>query len=266
MHSPSTATEHEADGLALEVQDLTKRFGHVQALRGVSFAVRPGEVVGLVGDNGAGKSTVIKILAGTIVPDSGHVLVNGVPVRLRSTTDSRRHGIETVYQDLALAPDLNAVENFFLGREIISGPRIPGLRRLNDRRMRKEAPALLGRLSRRLPALDVPVRDLSGGQRQIIAIGRALTWADRVVLMDEPTAALGVQQTEEVFRAVGEISDRGIAVVVISHNLPELLQFVDRIVTLRLGAVVDDAPISDMTVDRVLQGMTGLNDGTAANA
>jgi simple sugar transport system ATP-binding protein len=256
--SPADATLR-GRGPVLEAKELTRSFGHVQALRGASLRVDRGEVVGLVGDNGAGKSTLIKALAGALTPDSGSILVDGQPTRLLRPADARRLGIETVYQDLALAADLDATANLFLGREL----RRPGLGGriglLDDPEMQRRAPELLAGLGVQLSSFKIPVAALSGGQRQIIAVARALLWATRLVLMDEPTAALGVRQTEHVAQLTRAASQRGIAVVLVSHNLPELLQLVDRVEVLRLGRVVASMSASEATTSRLVAAMTGLD-------
>jgi simple sugar transport system ATP-binding protein len=247
-----------AEPVALQVRDVYKSFGHVQALRGANLTVRRGEIVGLVGDNGAGKSTLIKVLSGWHRADSGEVLTDDGPVRLTRTSDARRLGIETVYQDLALAPDLDVVANLFLGREPMAtglGGRFGVMRR---RTMRRRARQILDEMGVALPSLDVPVSQLSGGQQQIIAVARALSWARLVVLMDEPTAALGVRQTEQVASLVRDTAACGVAVVIISHNLPELIELVDRMVVMRLGTDVAEIQGDEATTGALVTAMTGL--------
>jgi len=244
----------------LRATGVAKSFGHIQALRGVDIEVYPGEVVGLVGDNGAGKSTLIKILSGSLAADRGAVSVGGVPVSIHTSKAARALGIETVYQDLALAPHLDAVANLYLGREeCVSRPPWSRLHFLRGRAMRESAHEFLGRLGVSLPSLSVPVSTLSGGQRQGIAVARALIWATELVLMDEPTAALGVTQTEHVNQLIRATSERGIAVVVISHNIPELLEVADRLVVMRLGRVVADLPRQATTTTKIIAAMTGLD-------
>jgi simple sugar transport system ATP-binding protein len=248
-----------ADTPVLRAEGIVKRFGHVEALRGVDLEVSAGEVVGLVGDNGAGKSTLIKALSGTLEPDGGRIFVEGAPTRIGSPAEARALGIETVYQDLALAPDLDAVANLFLGREQVSSGWRGRLGTLRQRSMNAEAPRILEALGVRLPRLDAPMSTMSGGQRQIVAVARALTWATRVVFMDEPTAALGVAQTEQVAELVRMTSRRGVAVVMISHNLPELLQVVDRVEVLRLGRVAASFDVEEATTSALVAAMTGLD-------
>lgn len=247
-----------AAGSLLVVRGLRKRFGHVEALRGVDLDIKPGEIVGLVGDNGAGKSTLIKILAGALQPDAGEIALDGMPVRLRKPRDARRHGIETLYQDLALAPDLTAVENLYLGREKRSRGAAGWLGVLDDRAMRAEAPVVLSRLSDSPPSLTTPVGELSGGQRQIIAIARAAISASNLILLDEPTAALGVQQSERVDALVRDAVEAGAAAVVISHNIPELIRLADRLIVMRLGRVVGSWTSRTASTSDLVAAMTGL--------
>lgn len=242
----------------LRAAGVSRRFGQVEALRGVDLEVGPGEVVGLVGDNGAGKSTLVRILSGGLRADAGRVELAGSPVALGGIGAARAAGIEVVYQDLALAPDLDPVANLFLGREWrrAGAGRLVGS--LARREMREQAVEVFARTGLRLPRLDVPVRVLSGGQRQLIAVVRAVAFASRVLLMDEPTAALGVEQTERVAALVTEASAGGVGVVIVSHNLPELLQLVDRVVVLRLGQVAASFPADTVGTTELISAMTGL--------
>ena len=241
------------DNPILGAHQVVKNFGHVRALRGVSFEAYRGEVTALVGDNGAGKSTLIKILAGVIPPDEGEVRVDGTGVRLADPHDAKRRGIETVYQDLALAPDLDAAANVFLGRE---------LRRLrflhNHAEMRRRTAAAFTEMGVGLVQdMRQPVASFSGGQKQSVAIARAAMWASKVIIMDEPTAALGVIQTKKVLELVQRVRDSGIAVVFISHNLPEVLDIADRIEVLRLGARVARFRRGDADLDRLIAAISG---------
>jgi len=246
------------DGQALlEARDLSKRFGHVRALDGASFAVFPGEVVALIGDNGAGKSTLVKILSGATRPDDGQIVVEGKMVQLSGPLDARRHGIETVYQDLALAPDLDAAANLHLGREIYL---IPFLRVLNRSEMRRRAVNAFADLGVELPDVSAPVGTLSGGQRQSVAVARAVAYASKVIFMDEPTAALGVVQRGRVLDNIKRVRDRGISVVLISHNMPEVLAVADRIEVLRLGRRVARYTASQTSVEQLVGAMTGALD------
>jgi simple sugar transport system ATP-binding protein len=249
----------------LEARDIHKHFGRVYALRGANFAVYPSEVVALIGDNGAGKSTLVKILAGVLARDSGEILVNGERVEISSALDARRHGIETVYQDLALAPDLEPSANLFLGREIrMSGP-LGALGVLNNREMRRRTAQAFETLGVGIPSTTAPVANFSGGQRQGVAVSRAVTWANRVVFMDEPTAALGVVQTRKVLDLIRRVRDQGISVVLISHNMPEVLEVSDRVEVLRLGRRVARFRKEDATMEGLVGAMTGaIEHGEAA--
>jgi len=240
---------------------VTKHYGRVLALDGAEFTVYPGEVVALIGDNGAGKSTLVKTLSGTIRPDSGEILIEGKPVRLASPLDARRHGIETVYQDLALAPDLDAAANLHLGRELYL---IPFLRVLNRAAMRERAVAAFGELGVSLPDVTAPVATLSGGQRQSVAVARAALYASKVIFMDEPTAALGVLQRERVLDLIRRVRDRGISVVLISHNMPEVLAVADRVEVLRMGRRVAVFTAAQVSVEQLVGAMTGALEVTAA--
>lgn len=232
---------------------VVKNFGHVRALRHASFEAFPGQVTALVGDNGAGKSTLIKILAGVLAPDEGEVRIDGTAVRLADPHDAKGRGIETVYQDLALAPDLDAAANVFLGREV---------RRLlflhdHPEMRRRTAVAFTEMGVGLVQDMRAPVAAFSGGQKQSVAIARAAMWATKVIIMDEPTAALGVIQTAKVLELVERIRDRGIAVVFISHNLPQVLQVADRIEVLRLGARVARFGRGEADVDRLIAAISG---------
>ena len=238
---------------ALEARSIVKSFGTVRALRGASFEAFPGEVTALVGDNGAGKSTLIKVLSGVYAPDSGEMLVDGRPVTMSTPRDAAALGIETVYQDLALAPDLDAAANVFLGRELRR------FRWLHDQReMRKQTAARFKELGVGLVQdLRVPVASFSGGQRQSVAIARAAMWAQHVIIMDEPTAALGVVQTAKVLDLIRTVRDKGLAVILISHNLREVLEVADRIEVMRLGARVARFNPGEADVEKLIGSMTG---------
>jgi simple sugar transport system ATP-binding protein len=239
----------------LEARSLVKHYGSVLALDSASFSAYPGEVVALIGDNGAGKSTLVKALSGVIRPDQGEILVSGTPVSFTDPLDARRHGIETVYQDLALAPDLDAAANLHLGREIYRWWR--PLRVLNTSEMRRRAIAAFADLGVELPAVTAPVGTLSGGQRQSVAVARAVVYASQIIFMDEPTAALGVVQRERVLENIRRIRDRGICVVLISHNMPEVLAVSDRVEVLRMGRRVARFTSSQATIEQLVSAMTG---------
>jgi ABC-type sugar transport system ATPase subunit len=231
-----------------------KEFGAVVALEQVSLDVNAGEIVALVGDNGAGKSTLIKMIAGVHQPTSGEIVLDGAPVRLANPNDSRRHGIEVVYQDLALADNQPVYMNMFLGRELVRGP----LRRLDRARMATETQQLLDELDVRIPNPRATIRDLSGGQRQGVAIGRATHWAERLVLMDEPTAALGVQETARVEEIIVRMRERGRAILIVSHSLDQVFRISDRICVLRRGRQVGVRETAKTDGDEIVAMITGL--------
>jgi simple sugar transport system ATP-binding protein len=246
-----------ADGALLAGRGLTKSFGHVEALRGVDFDVRPGTITGLVGDNGAGKSTLIGILSGVLQPDAGSITLDGAPISLPDPHAARAHGIETVFQDLALAPELEPALNIYLGREIVRDGFLGRLSFIDRRRMRDETAQRLTQLGIDLPRLNRPVSYLSGGQRQAVAIARALIWARRILLLDEPTAALGVRQTRLVHDVIRRVRDGGITVVVISHNMADVMSLTDDIIAMRLGRVAATFRTDTTSGDEVVAAITG---------
>jgi D-xylose transport system ATP-binding protein len=238
----------------LALRGVSKRFGAVQALTDVELEVGAGEVVALVGDNGAGKSTLVKVIAGVGPADSGVVEWNGRPVHIRSPHDAQALGIATVYQDLALADNLDVVGNLFLGREI----RRFGL--LDEVEMERRARQLLDTLSIRIPSVRIPVASLSGGQRQTVAISRSLLGEPKVVILDEPTAALGVEQTAQVLDLVERLRDRGLGVILISHNMADVGAVATKVAVLRLGrnnGIFDAATTSQ---EQIIAAITGASD------
>jgi simple sugar transport system ATP-binding protein len=241
----------------LEARQIVKRFGRVQALRGADLTVYPREVVALVGDNGAGKSTLVKTVVGVHPPDGGEVLFEGQPVNIHTPHDARDLGIETVYQDLALAAEVDPAANMFLGREILRPGLLGKLGFLNKAEMRRRSDEAFGDLGVRIQDTGARVANMSGGQRQGIAICRAVTWASKVVFMDEPTAALGVVQTRNVLDHIRRVREQGLSVVLISHNMPEVFEVADRIEVLRLGARVASLRPGDVTMEDVVAAMTG---------
>jgi simple sugar transport system ATP-binding protein len=245
------------DQPVLEARDIVKSFGRVQALRGASFTVYPNEVVALVGDNGAGKSTLVKTLVGVHPPDSGEIFFEGRPVDIHTPHDARDLGIETVYQDLALAAEIDPSANMFLGREILRPGVLGKLGFLDKAEMRRRSEEAFERIGVRIQDTTAPVANMSGGQRQGIAISRAVTWADKVVFMDEPTAALGVVQTRNVLEQIKRVREQGRSVVLISHNMPEVFEVADRIEVLRLGARVARLRPKEVSMEDVVAAMTG---------
>jgi len=259
-----TQTETRPAGVEepiLRLRGIEKSFGAVHVLKGVDFDVRPGQVTALVGDNGAGKSTLIKGIAGIYGFDAGEYLFEGNPVTVHNPRDANALGIEVVYQDLALCDNLDVVHNMFLGREVTAN----GL--LEEATMETRARETLDSLSvRTLQSVRTPVASLSGGQRQTVAIARAVLWNSRVVILDEPTAALGVAQTEQVLALVRRLADKGLAVVLISHNMNDVMQVADDIAVLYLGAMVAQVRTADVTHSQVVElittGKTTTGNGT----
>jgi fructose transport system ATP-binding protein len=220
----------------LEAHGLVKRYGHVTALNGADLELYPGEILAVIGDNGAGKSTLIKSLVGAVAPDEGEIRLDGRPVHFRSPIDARRAGIETVFQDLAVAPSLDIATNIFLGRERRRRGVLGRILRLLDKpQMRREARAQLDQLKIGIQSIGQAVETLSGGQRQGVAVVRAAAFAQRVVIMDEPMAALGVKESGMVLELIRNVRDRGMPVILISHDMPHVFEVADRIQIMRLG-------------------------------
>lgn len=241
----------------LQMREISKRFGAVQALSDVDFEVFLGEVVGLVGDNGAGKSTLVKIIAGTYQADSGEYIFEGHPVTVNNPRDATDLGIQTVYQDLALCDNLDVVANLYLGREEMR-PVVPGLvRSINEIAMEKHSQSFIETLHVTIPSLRSKIATLSGGQRQSVAVARAVMWNSKVVLLDEPTAALGVEQTRQVKDLIVRLREQGLGVVVISHNLEDIFDVSDRIIVLRLGKRVATFETDVADPERVVGAITG---------
>lgn len=242
----------------LAIRDLTKHYGGVQALSGVTMHVDAGEVLGLVGDNGAGKSTVAKILSGATFPSAGQILLDGQPVDFASPAEAHGAGVATVYQDLALADQRDVVANFFLGREMLSGNWLA--RRigwLDSKAMAAHTVRELARLRTRIPDVHLASRDLSGGQRQALAIARSAAWTSKVLLLDEPTSALGVEQQQQVLDMIRRVAGEGIAVILISHQMPDVLAVCDRAVVLRLGLVAAALAGDELTSENLVAYITG---------
>jgi len=243
--------------VALEARDITKVYGHVSALSGANFEVRTGEVTALIGDNGAGKSTLVRILSGTETPTSGEILVDGQPVTIDGPLTARRYGIETVYQDLALAPHLNPVQNMYLGREIMRPGLLGHLGFMNNADMLVGSKKAFAELGATVRNFSGSIGAMSGGQKQAVAVARAAAWAKRVILLDEPTAALGVVQTKGVLDLIRRVRDRGLGVVFISHQMPSVLQVADEVQVMRLGRRVATFRAKDTTMEQLVGAMTG---------
>jgi simple sugar transport system ATP-binding protein len=243
----------------LHIEGITKHFGAVQALQGITFSVERGEVVALVGDNGAGKSTLVKILSGVYLPSAGSFYLNGRPCSFENPAAAKAAGIETVYQNLALIEELDVADNVFLGREEISGGFLGRLIGLLDRgRMRKETAEALSHLHIKIPAPTLAVRQMSGGQRQAVAIGRALTWGRELLILDEPTAALGVEETEQVLQMIERLRDTNrLTFLIISHNMQDVYRIADKIVVLRQGRHVVTLAKAKTTPQDIVAYITG---------
>lgn len=242
----------------LEVRNVSKSFGAVKALRNVSFALDSRDVLGVVGDNGAGKTTLVNCLSGSLMPDSGEILLDDEVVHIDSPATAHALGIETVHQDLALVETLDIATNMFLNREIKS--RWPVLRQLgwmDKRRMYRETEEALARLKITVPSAKQPVDRLSGGQRQSIAVGRAVAWGRRIALMDEPSAALGVEQSRLVLELIGRLRDSGVAVLLISHNMQHVIEVCNRAIVMRHGSMIADLDVSQVTPRDLVDLITG---------
>jgi fructose transport system ATP-binding protein len=248
----------------MEARGLVKRYGHVTALDGADFELLRGEILGLIGDNGAGKSTLIKALSGALVPDQGEMFLDGQPVRFHAPIDARRQGIETVYQELAVAPAMTITENLFLGREI-HRPGLLGslLRLLDKKKMNAEAAARLRDLQIGIGSVNQTVETLSGGQRQGVAVARGAAFARHVVIMDEPTAALGVRESSMVLDLIRRVRDRGLPVILVSHNMPHVFEVADRIHIQRLGRRAALVKTGEIKMPDAVAIMTGALSGTS---
>jgi fructose transport system ATP-binding protein len=253
-----TATPTDSRPVVIQARGLVKRYGQVTALDGADFELRAGEILAVIGDNGAGKSSLIKALSGATIPDEGEVFLDGKPIHFKSPIEARRAGIETVYQDLAVAPAMTIAENLFLGREL----RRPGIlgrlfHLIDKKRMLEESIARMNDLKVGIRSMTQPVETLSGGQRQCVAVARAAAFAEHVVILDEPTAALGVKEGNMVLELIRRVRDKGLSVILISHNMPHVFEIADRIHIARLGkraAVVDPKKI---TMSDTVAVMTG---------
>jgi fructose transport system ATP-binding protein len=249
----------------LQARALTKRFGRVTALDQADFDLYPGEILAVIGDNGAGKSTLIKALTGAIAPDHGEIMMDGKPIHFRSPMDARRAGIETVYQNLALSPALSIVDNLFLGREIkAKGPLGSWFRKLDKASMQKVAREKLSELGLlTIQNINQPVETLSGGQRQGVAVARAAAFGSKVVIMDEPTAALGVKESRRVLELILDVKRRGLPIVLISHNMPHVFEVADRIHIHRLGKRLTVIDPKKYTMSEAVALMTGALEAPA---
>ncbi|MGE0075718.1 MAG: ATP-binding cassette domain-containing protein [Sphaerochaetaceae bacterium] len=238
-------------GYIIETRGITKRFGGLTAVDNVSMGVNAGEVVAILGDNGAGKSTLIKMISGVHKPDEGTILLDGKPMKLESPMDALANGIETIYQDLALAENLNVSSNIFLGRE--KTKRSLGMFNVLDHEyMQQESRSVLDRLEIEIPSLKNTIRTLSGGQRQAVAISRSIYWQAKVLIMDEPTAALGIAEQKKVLDLVKSLKTQGIGIIIISHQMYDVFEVADRIIVMRRGQNVATRLVSETTADEIV--------------
>jgi fructose transport system ATP-binding protein len=249
----------------IQARGLTKYYGTIVASEGVDFDLGQGEIVAIVGDNGAGKSTLVKMISGAVTPDAGEIRVEGRVATIRSPIEARSYGIETIYQDLAMPPNLDVVTNIYLGRERRQRGPLGWLGMVDRKSMRRDVGSHLADLNINIPKLSgTAVESLSGGQRQSVAIARAMVWASKVLIMDEPTAALGVKQSAAVLEIVKQIRKRGISVVIISHILPHVLELADRIVVMRHGRKVADVPAGEIDEHTLIEMIVGFRTSAAA--
>jgi D-xylose transport system ATP-binding protein len=250
-----------SNGSLLSLKGVSKRFGAVQALSDVDFDVKAGEVVGLVGDNGAGKSTLVKTISGIYSPDEGEFTFDGEPVSVSGPQDATALGIATVYQDLALCDNLDVVANLFLGREVVAGGPGGVVQTLDETAMEHQSHELLKNFAVTIPSVRSEVGAMSGGQRQQVAVARSLLGEPKIVLLDEPTAALGVPQTAQVLALIKRLRERGLAVVVISHNLGDVFEVADRVFVMRLGKPAGNFNVADTNRDEIVAAITGSSAG-----
>lgn len=265
-HPHADAPAVPGERVVLEGRGLRKAYGPITAVDGVDLTVRAGEITAIVGDNGAGKSTLVKMLAGAVEPDAGQILVDGSPAALRSPHDAREHGIETIFQDLALAPNRDVVANLFLGRELMLPGPLGVLGVLDRAEMRRRAAEQVRSLGIDIPRITGhPIGRMSGGQRQSVAVARAAHWARTAMLMDEPTAALGVRESRKVLALARHVADQGLAVVLISHILPHVMELADRVIVMRHGSKVAELT-EDITSDRLVALIVGVDAHDVADA
>ena len=254
----------EGQGTVLEARHITRNFGAVVAIADASLSLNSREVLGLVGDNGAGKSTLLKILSGIISASGGEIFIDGRQVHLKRAQDAMDAGIETVYQDLALVDTMSAYQNVYLGREELSANPLAKLFSLvDDKKMRERARDVLNSLSVKIPSINVSVKGMSGGQRQCLAIARALLWGRRIVILDEPTAALGVRETGQVLDVIRDLRRHDVSVIVVSHNMQQLMSIADRITVMRLGRTIATRTVKDIEVSEIVGLITGAIAGDA---
>jgi len=254
----------DASHPVLEARHIQRNFGAVVAIADASLTLNRGEVLGLVGDNGAGKSTLLKILSGVLVPTAGDIFIEGREVKLKRAQDALEAGIETVYQDLALVDTMSAYQNVYLGREErAKNPVARFLDLVDDREMRRRSREVLEALKVKVPSINVSVKGMSGGQRQCLAIARALLWGRRIVILDEPTAALGVRESGQVLDVIRDLKRHNVSVIVVTHNMQQLVEVADRVTVMRLGRSIATRTIKDTNVSEIVGLITGAIAGDA---
>jgi ABC-type sugar transport system ATPase subunit len=264
----TNGTEPSApEEVVLQASGITKRYGAVVALSDASVTLRRGEVLGLVGDNGAGKSTLLKVLSGAVVPDEGTIRLEGNEVTFKRPHDALDAGIETVYQDLALVDTMSAFQNVYLGREPLAKSRVlRALNLVNDRGMRRRSREVLDELGVKIPSVNVSVKGMSGGQRQCLAIARAILWGRQIVILDEPTAALGVRESQQVLDLILRLKSHNVSVIVVSHNMQQLATVADRVTVMRLGCSIATREVLDTSVEQIVGLITGAVDPKAGTS
>jgi ABC-type sugar transport system ATPase subunit len=256
--APASAADVASPEVVLSARNIARSYGAVVALGDASLELRRGEVMGLVGDNGAGKSTLLKVLSGAVVPDSGRIELEGREVSFKRPHDALEAGIETVYQDLALVDTMSAVQNVYIGREELShNPLLRALGIVNDRAMRTRAREVLGELGVGIQSVNVSVKGMSGGQRQCLAIARSILWGRRIVILDEPTAALGVRESQQVLNLIGRLKGHGVSVILVSHNMQQLVTVADRVTVMRLGRSVAVREVASTSAEQIVGLITG---------
>lgn len=256
---PTPPLRESKPPLIMEARGLVKRYGHVTAINGADFELRPGEILAVIGDNGAGKSSLIKALSGALIPDEGQIFLDGKEVHFKSPSDARQEGIETVYQDLAVAPAMSIAENLFLGREIYkTGPLAQLFKIIDKKKMLEEATRHMQDLQFAIKSMSQPVETLSGGQRQGVAVARSAAFAKHVVIMDEPTAALGVAETAKVEELITRLRERDLAILLVSHNMDQVMRLADRITVLRRGTQIGTRVTKDTDKNEIVSMITGL--------
>jgi ABC-type sugar transport system ATPase subunit len=267
MSPQETTTTGGPGAVVLTADRLARSFGAVAALTEASLSISEGEILGVVGDNGAGKSTMLKILAGVVQPDAGRIVLDGLELTHKGPLDALNAGIETVYQDLALVDTMAAYQNIWMGREKLAKSRVfRYLNLVDDRTMRRRSREVLDNLGVKIPSVDAGVKQMSGGQRQCLAIARAVLWGRRIVILDEPTAALGVRESQQVLELVGRLKEHGVSVILVTHNMHHLMEVADRVTVMRLGRTIANRVIANTSSGEIVGLITGAIPADAEDA